>query len=121
MPMYEFKCIVCGSKKTCFKTVATRDDNPPECYNCEFPSDMQRVVFPHQFISPDIEPYRAMGPDRPWITSRSEHREYLYKHGYTEVGNDSSFAPPEDDSHPSELQPQLAKDLEQVYSAPSLD
>ncbi len=46
----------------------------------------------------DIEPYRAVASDvaksgkRPVIGSRSEHRDFLRRNGYTEVGND--YVPP---------------------------
>jgi len=41
----------------------------------------------------DIQPYQAMGVDAasgkaPVITSRSQHREYLKRNGYVEVGNE---------------------------------
>jgi len=48
----------------------------------------------------DIEPYQAMGTDiatgtAPWITSRSQHRDYIKRNNYVELGNDSSLqAPP---------------------------
>jgi hypothetical protein len=47
----------------------------------------------------DIEPYRAMGADvacggkRPMIQSRSDHRDYLSRNGYVEVGNEKPMAP----------------------------
>lgn len=54
----------------------------------------------------DIEPYQAMGADiatgkAPMITSRSQHREYLKRNGYVEVGNERPKAPsrPEPDFH----------------------
>ncbi len=43
----------------------------------------------------DIEGYRAMGADvacggkRPFITSRSQHRDYLRRNGYVETGNET--------------------------------
>lgn len=45
----------------------------------------------------DIEPYRAMGSDvatgnAPVIGGRAQHREYLRRNGYVEIGNES-FAP----------------------------
>lgn len=102
MPMYEFQCSDCLKADNVFRRVESRDDSHV-CTRCSS-TRTRRVVFPHQFIQADIEPYRAMGPERPWITSRAQHREYLYKHGYEEVGNDPSFAPPMDDEepHPSE-------------------
>lgn len=42
----------------------------------------------------DIEPYRAMGSDvafggkRPIIGGRRQHREYLQRNGYVEIGNE---------------------------------
>ncbi len=48
----------------------------------------------------DIEPYRtaaadvAAGNKRVMIGSRSEHREFLRRNGYAEVGNDSSLYRP---------------------------
>ncbi len=37
----------------------------------------------------DIEPYQNM-KDRGWITSRSEHREFLRKNNFIEVGNEQN-------------------------------
>lgn len=41
-------------------------------------------------VMPDIEPYQSMITGE-LITSRSKHREHLRKHGYQEIGNDSSI------------------------------
>ena len=38
-------------------------------------------------VQGDIQPYKSM-IDGSWITSRSQHREHLRKHGCREVGND---------------------------------
>ena len=35
----------------------------------------------------DIEPYQNM-KDRGWITSRSQHREFLRSNNFVEVGNE---------------------------------
>lgn len=48
----------------------------------------------------DIEPYRtvaadvAAGDKRVWIGGRRQHREFLRRNGYAEVGNDSSLTQP---------------------------
>ena len=45
-------------------------------------------------LIPDIEPYRAAGADvacggkRPVISGRRQHREFLRRNGYVEVGNE---------------------------------
>ena len=40
-------------------------------------------------IMRDIEPSQNM-KDRGWITSRSQHREFLKKHNFVEVGNEQN-------------------------------
>lgn len=44
------------------------------------------------YIQPDIHPYQAMAHDHtgkaPMITSRKEHREFLKRNGYQEIGNE---------------------------------
>ena len=40
-------------------------------------------------IMRDIEPYQNM-KDRGWIPSRSQHREFLKKHNFVEVGNEQN-------------------------------
>lgn len=44
-------------------------------------------------VMPDIAPYKSMLTGE-MITSRSQHREHLHKHGAVEVGNDSSLYKP---------------------------
>ena len=44
-------------------------------------------------IMPEIEPYISQ-IDGSVISSRAQHREHLRRHGYTEVGNDSSLRKP---------------------------
>ena len=45
---------------------------------------------PH--VMPDIQPYRAVGPEYGRvIKSRSEHRAYLKQHGLIEVGNERKY------------------------------
>lgn len=44
------------------------------------------------YIMPDIEPYRAVGPEYgTLITSRSKHKEYLRRHNLIEVGNERKY------------------------------
>ena len=40
-------------------------------------------------IMKDIEPYQNM-KDRGWITSRSQHREFLRRNNFVEVGNEQN-------------------------------
>lgn len=48
----------------------------------------------------DIEPYRAMAADtdgtlRPMIRGRRQHREFIARNNYTEVGNDMPTRTPQ--------------------------
>ena len=51
-------------------------------------------ALPDRFqIMPEIEPYKSQITGE-MITSRAQHREHLKRHGYVEVGNDSSLTKP---------------------------
>ncbi len=47
----------------------------------------------------DIQPYRAAGSDiacngkRPMIAGRRQHREFLSRNGYVEIGNEYGYRP----------------------------
>lgn len=45
------------------------------------------------YVLPDIEPYQAVTGDMAgkWITSRSEHREFLRRNNLIEVGNEKDY------------------------------
>jgi hypothetical protein len=58
---------------------------------------MVQVLSPPQVMA-DIQPYQAMGTDiatgtAPIIGSRREHREYLKRNKYIEVGTEKPHAP----------------------------
>lgn len=64
----------------------------------------------------DLEPYRAAGADvacggkRPMISGRRQHREFLARNGYVEVGNDNPTRPTDGPSH-REAQRQRVDDI----------
>lgn len=39
------------------------------------------------YVMPDIQGYKSMATGE-WISSRSEHREHLKRHGLVEIGNE---------------------------------
>lgn len=75
-------CKVCGD----FHSLD--DEWPEECFG-----HWRQVAAGPQIIR-DIEPYRAVAGDvasggkAPVITSRSDHRQFLKRNGYIEVGNE---------------------------------
>lgn len=87
MPMYTVACGVCGAEQTVFRHVKEHGDWP-ECCGAL----MRQVVRPSHIVR-DIQPYKAVAVDvatgkAPVIGGRAQHREYLRRNGYVEVGNE---------------------------------
>jgi putative FmdB family regulatory protein len=91
MPLYTFECRQCGTTETAFRKIADRNE-APECRHGAGAIRMRRVV-EAPMVAPDIGPYQAVAVDvatgrPPVINSRSAHRDFLKRNGYTEVGNE---------------------------------
>ena len=44
------------------------------------------------YVMEDLKPYQVVGPEQgKWITSRSQHRDYLKRHNLIEVGNEKKY------------------------------
>jgi len=91
MPLYDAKCPRCGNVQEFVAPSSAIAANAPVC--CD--GRMEHVWLPttRLFVVSDIPEYQAMGTDiatgkAPVITSRSQHREYLKRNGYVEVGNE---------------------------------
>lgn len=61
-------------------------------------------------VMPDIAPYRSMA-DGSIITSRSQHREHLKRHGCVEVGNEVKSHLAYYDNLKKDVAPQQRKEL----------
>jgi len=88
MPLYVMTCDCCGSEKEIYRSIALIDHELPSC--CAM--TMRRKLCAPAVMA-DIAPYQAMGVDvatgkAPVITSRSEHRDYLRRNNFVEVGNE---------------------------------
>lgn len=70
MPLYDFKCPLCGTKETFFRKVEDRDNFAV----CDCGSTFQRVLSA-PYVRPEIQPY--LSPNGRWITSRAERRDDL--------------------------------------------
>lgn len=74
---------------------------------------------PGPSIISDIEPYRAIASDiacdnkRPVIGGKRQHREFLQRNGYVEVGNEMGRAP-SDPASSREYQADLVHDLKRA-------
>lgn len=86
MPNYTFECVKCSAEKTVFLPLADIDKVQKHCRK-----PMIRVYKPLQIVS-DIQPYQAVAVDLatgkpPHIGSRRQHKEFLRRNKYVEVGN----------------------------------
>lgn len=95
MPIYVYEC-QCGKRADEFRHVNQRDDAPVCCGQ-----SMERRIMP-TMVAPDIQPYRAIAVDKetgrmPVINSRKQHREFLARNGYVELGNEAPTARRRDD------------------------
>lgn len=89
MPTYRYACQSCAIKADEFRKIESRND-PLECPRCRIP--MQRIIMP-TMVQADIQPYRPIAVDKetgkvPIINSRKQHREFLRRNDYVEVGSD---------------------------------
>lgn len=86
MPIYEYRCR-CGYRTDDYRSVADRDDVPTHC------GPMARIISPVR-VSADIQPYWTVAADKrtgqqQYIQSRRQHREFLKRNGYEEIGSES--------------------------------
>lgn len=96
MPIYPHHCESCGSETEVYRTIKDIDDAPLHCKK-----PMTRTIGRTHVIA-DIQPYTTVAADketkkRVRINSRSQHREFLRKNGYEELGNEKFTPTPRDD------------------------
>jgi putative FmdB family regulatory protein len=101
MPIYRFRCMTCQIESDEFRKVDSRDD-APDCPRGH--GLMIRRLMP-TMVQADIQPYRAVCVDKetgklPVIQSRKQHREFLRRNDYVEVGNDPIREPKRDSNEP---------------------
>ena len=88
MPIFRFAC-TCGLESDEFRKIDNRND-APECPKGH--GLMARKIMP-AMVQADIQPYRPIAVDKetgkvPIINSRKQHREFLRRNDYVEVGSD---------------------------------
>ena len=87
MPLYRIKCDACKREDDVYRSLATYDDLP-ECCGAA----MHRVICAPMVIA-DLAPYQAVAVDKatgkpPLIEGRAQHRAFLRRNGYVEIGNE---------------------------------
>jgi hypothetical protein len=87
MPIYEMRC-KCGHTEDIFRSIANIDVDLP--FHCGV--RMFRGVCAPSVV-PDTAAYQAVAVDKktgrmPVIEGRVQHREFLKRNGYVEIGND---------------------------------
>lgn len=87
MPVYTVQCSTCDSTREVHRNLMDFGKWPQCCG-----ATMQQVIQAPQIMR-DIDPYQAVATDvatgsAPVIRSRREHREFLKRNGYHEVGGE---------------------------------
>lgn len=84
MPLYAYRCSTCERRQDAFASVDMRHEAAPNCHGT-----MELEIMP-AMVTPDIQPYIATAGDRAGqpITSRRQHREFLKRNRFVEVGNE---------------------------------
>lgn len=85
MPLYEVQCDICGKKQDIYRKIAEREKDLPLCCGATTHNVLSATM-----VNADITPYRAIAIDkrsgeRPYITSRKDHRDFLRSNGYVEM------------------------------------
>lgn len=110
MPVYVVECPECGQTEDYYSTVDER--NNYKLMHCD--KRMKRIITA-ALVTSDIQPYMAVGGDMAgkFITSRREHREYLKRNRFTEVGNEP-IRPIKNDFRPKKGE--IAEELKKVLA-----
>ena len=114
MPLYDLACLKCDATEERF--IALSDFGKP-LPTCACGGERYRKISPLHVVS-DIQPYQAMGVDvatgkAPMITSRSEHRDYLKRNNYVEIGNENPVPKRSETISDKEIGKDLKKTIEQ--------
>jgi hypothetical protein len=106
--IYDYECPTCGEVKSIVGLVRDHAITHP----CGCGAKMVQVISA-AMVTPDIAPYRAVAGDRAgeWITSRKDHREFLKRNRFVEVGNEP-IKPIRNDFRPKKGE--VAKELKTV-------
>lgn len=120
MPTYTYRCSKCPALGTAFRTIAERN-RCPKCTQCGAGTEkiltppMVSVFSPYTTVAHDKESGK---PQR--IRTQAEHRAFLTRNGYEEVGNDKSMAPLSADEHAHRRAEKL-KEQEEASHQPVFD
>lgn len=115
MPIYAMRCS-CGAEQDIYRSVADMDRDLPTC--CGEPMT-RKVCAP--FVAADLPAYQAVAVDKatgkmPVIDGRVQHREFLRRNGYVEVGNEKLPDKPREVRGDFNVKPQLVEATKQVLA-----
>lgn len=106
MPLYAYAC-ACGHSAEEWHPMKDRNSKGPKHCGKRMPIE---ITGSHS-VWKGFEPYQAMGREKAFIRTRAEHKAYLARNNYEEVGNDNSMAPPELYMHKDDFK-QYTRELE---------
>lgn len=94
MPVYLAECGICGKQQDYVASVEDRANTPMCCG-----AQTQKILTAAR-VTADITPYFTVAADKETgrcqhIRSRKQHREFLKRNGYEEVGNEKPKTKPQ--------------------------
>lgn len=116
MPIYAMKCPCCGAAQDVYRRIADMDRDLPTCCGVT----MARAVTA-PFVAADLAAYQAVAVDKstgkiPVIEGRVQHREFLARNGYIEVGNEKLPDKPRPLVGDFDVKPELIQATKQVLA-----
>lgn len=117
MPTFTYRCLSCAAQGTAFRSIAERL-NCPTCTQCG--SSTEKLIDAGVGVAV-FKPYKTVAHDKETgktlrIRTQADHRAFLARNGYEEVGNDKSMAP----LAPDEIEQRRAEQLK-AQEAPVFD
>lgn len=117
MPIYAIACDHCGNRSDVYRKIAEMDDLPCCCSR-----PMKRQVCA-PFVQADQAGYQAVAIDQktgkaPRIEGRAQHREFLRRNGYREIGNEKLPDAPKEVRGDYNVRRELAEATRQTLSQP---
>lgn len=111
MPNYTVTCDKCGHTEDIVRSLSEHG-NWPKCHG-----KMRQIIKSPQ-LTPDIQPYKAIATDvatgkPPVIGSRREHKEFLRRNNYVEVGNEKMSA---ERKHDTVSKQEIKRVMDQIRS-----
>lgn len=113
MPKYDAKCNACGNIEEYSASWVERTTATPIC--CSLP---MLAMFPAPRLTSDVPEYRSV-IDGTRISTRSQHRDHMAKHGVVEAGDTRPEPRKPTQISDNQMQENIAQDIKKALAQQS--